>query len=589
MHPVTLLQDLAVMLVVAAAATLLCHVLKQPVVLGYLVAGLIVGPHTPPFSLIADEHTIGALAEIGLVLLMFGLGLHFSIRRLFSVGGVALAVALVEIVVMLGLGYGFGRLFGWTPMDSLFLGAILSISSTTIIVKVLEDLRLTGRPFAQIIFGSLIVEDVLAIALLALLSGLATGGAEDALALGSVLATLGQLMLFLVLVTVVGLLLVPRLFAYVAGWDSDEMLLVTALGVCFACALLAHRLEYSVALGAFLAGTLIAESSVATRVEGIVAPVRDMFSAVFFVAAGMTIAPETVAEHLVPVLAITAIAVVGKVTACAAGALAAGQRPEEALRVGMGMAQIGEFSFIIAQLGSSVGVTSAFLYPVTVAVSGVTTFLTPYLIRASDGLGMRLARVVPEGVKKPARYYRQWTVDFRDAGLSQRAAVRRVLRRLVSFIVLDVLLMLGLLSFAGVLQKRLAIANTPRIPYADIVVPVAALVLCLPILVHAVGKQRALTMALSELGVRPEARFGRGLLGGLLFALMLLPMLLVVVGFAVAMLESLPLAIVLLGVLLATTIAQWRRLAGLYTRAQLDIEATLAESPVPERPSAAQQ
>ena len=579
LHPVTLLQDLAVILVVAAAATLLCHAFKQPVVLGYLVAGLVVGPHTPPFSLISDEYAIASLAEIGLVLLMFGLGLHFSIRRLFSVGGIAVAVALVEIATMLMLGYGCGTAFGWTPMDSLFLGAILSISSTTIIVKALEDLRMTDRPFAHIIFGTLVVEDVLAIALLALLSGLGTAGAGEALAIGPVLTTLGELALFLVLMTTFGLLVLPRLFAYVARYDSNEMLLVTALGVCFASALLAHEFEYSIALGAFLAGALIAESPAGLRVETIVIPVRDAFSAVFFVAVGMMIEPATLVAYMVPVAVLTAVVVVGKVTACAAGAFLAGAKPHEAVRVGMGMAQIGEFSFIIAQLGSSIGVTSAFLYPMTVAISAVTTFLTPYLIKASDAASTLFARILPDDLMKPARYYERWLAGLREADTPERAVVRRILRRQFAFIALDLVLMLAILVFAGLLRQRFAHELAERLPYVNVLVPIAALLLCLPILVHAIGKQQALGMALSEIGIRPERTLGRALLRHLLFALMLLPTLLVVLAFAIAMLGSWPLALVLLPILIVTAIGQWRRLARLYTRAQLDIEATLAERP----------
>jgi CPA2 family monovalent cation:H+ antiporter-2 len=579
MHPVTLLQDLAVILVVAAAASLVCHALKQPVVLGYLVAGLLIGPHTPPFSFVTDEHTIGSLAEIGLVLLMFGLGLHFSIRLLFSVGRVAVTVAVVEITVMLGLGYATGRAFGWTAMDSVFLGAILSISSTTIIIKALEDLRMTGQPFARVIFGTLVVEDVLAIAILALLSGLATTGPGGGLELTSVLTTFGGLLLFLVLVTIAGLLLLPRLFVYVARWDSDEMLLVTALGVCFASALLAHQLEYSVALGAFLAGALIAESPVGARVETRVGPVRDTFSAVFFVAVGMMIEPSTLVGYLVPVAVVTVVVVVGKVVACTAGAFVAGLNPREAVRVGMGLAQIGEFSFIIAQLGSSVGVTSAFLYPVTVAVSAVTTFLTPYLIRASDTASELLGRLFPEGLKKPGRYYQRWLAGLSRVGGPQRVAMRRVLRRLIAFIVLDLLLVLAILVAAAVLKRRFASELAAWVPYADVLVPLAALLLCLPILVHAVGKEQVLTMALSEIGVRPDRVLGRALLRGLLFALLLLPMLLVVTGFAAAMLGSWQLVVILLGALLVIAVAQWRRLADLYARAQGDIEATLTERP----------
>lgn len=583
MHPVTLLQDLAIILMVAAAATLLCHALKQPVVLGYLIAGLVIGPHTPPFPLITDDYTIQAFAEVGLVLLMFGLGLHFSIRRLFEVGRVAMIVATIEIAVMITLGYWLGRAFGWSTMDAIFLGAILSISSSTIIIKALADLKMTHRPFAQIIFGTLIVEDILAIAMLALLSGLAVAGAgasaEEALSMGTVAYKLGELVLFMVLVTVVGLLLLPRLFAFVARYDSDEMLLVTALGICFVVSMLAYQMEYSVALGAFVAGALIAESPAGPRVEKTVAPVRDMFSAVFFVAVGMMIVPETLIAYWFPVLAITALVVVGKVGSCAFAAFLAGQPPARSLRAGMGMAQIGEFSFIIAQLGASIGVTSAFLYPVTVAVSAVTTFLTPFLIRTSDAFSHLLRRVLPEPLRQPARYYQRWLESVGSAAESERAMIRRILRRLAAYVLLDLLLIIAILASAGLAARHFQTELDALFVHASWLLPIAALVVCLPIIIHAIGKQRALAMAMAEVGLRSERQFGRAVLRHVLFGLMLLPTLLIVTSLAIAAIGSWPATLFLLTVLLLTAILLWRQLASLYTRAQLDITATLSERP----------
>jgi CPA2 family monovalent cation:H+ antiporter-2 len=577
MHPITLLQDLATILVVAAAATLLCHALKQPVVLGYLIAGMLIGPHTPPFPLIADQRTIASFAEVGLVLLMFGLGLHFSIRKLFEVGRVAVIVAVIEIAVMIALGYWLGRAFGWSTMDAIFLGAILSISSSTIIIKALEDLRMTDRPFAQIIFGTLIVEDIIAIAMLALLSGLAVAGAGgDALSLASVAYKLGELMLFLVLTTIVGLLVLPRLFAFVARFDSDEMLLVTALGVCFAVSLLAYQLEYSVALGAFVAGALVAESPAGARVESAVGPVRDMFSAVFFVAIGMMIDPATLIDHWLPVMVITTVVVIGKVGTCALGAFVAGAPPRRAVQSGMGMAQIGEFSFIIAQLGTTMGVVSQFVYPLTVAVSAITTFLTPYLIRASDGFSALLSRVLPERLKQPARYYQRWMEALSNVAETDRAIIRKILRRLTLYILLDLVLIVAILGSAGLLARRDDVVEL--IPYASILLPIGALLVCLPIIIHVIGKQRALAMALADVGVKTERPFGRALLRHVLFALMLLPTLLIVIAFAIAAIGSWP-GLLLLLILLAIAVVLWRQLASLYTRAQLDITATLAERP----------
>ena len=585
MHPVTLLQDLAIILMVAAAATLLCHALKQPVVLGYLIAGLIIGPYTPPFPLIEDEHTIQAFAEVGLVLLMFGLGLHFSIRRLFEVGRVAMIVATIEIAVMIVLGYWLGRAFGWSTMDAIFLGAILSISSSTIIIKALADLKMTHRPFAQIIFGTLIVEDILAIAMLALLSGLAVAGAsaQDALSFGTVVYKLGELVLFMVLVTIVGLLLLPRLFAFVARFDNDEMLLITALGICFMVSMLAYKMEYSVALGAFVAGALIAESPAGPRVERTVAPVRDMFSAVFFVAVGMMIVPETLIEYWLPVPAITALVVIGKVGSCAFAAFLAGQPPTRSVRAGMGMAQIGEFSFIIAQLGAVVGVTSAFLYPVTVAVSAVTTFLTPYLIRSSDAFSRLLARLLPDRLRQPARYYQRWLTSIGQAAESERAMMRRILRRLAGYIALDLLLIAAILASAGLAARQFRAELDALFTHASWLLPIAALVICLPIVIHAIGKQRALAMAMADVGLRGDRPLGRALLRHVLFALMLLPTLMIVAGSAIAAIGSWPATMALLAILFLIATMLWRQLASLYTRAQLDITATLSER-APDEP-----
>jgi CPA2 family monovalent cation:H+ antiporter-2 len=242
----TFLQDLAVVVIVAGLVTILFHRLNQPVVLGYLLAGFIIGPNTPPFSFVQDQHIIELLAELGVVFLLFDLGLRFSLRKLSRVGTTAIIAAILEILLMLLIGYGIGLGFGWERMDSLFLGAILAISSTTIIVKALQDLGLSRERFAEIIFGILIVEDILAIAIIALLSGVAVSGS---LQLTEVLKTLWQLGLFLVVVLVVGLIAVPRLLHYVSRFKSDEILLITALGLCFGVSLLALKLGYSVALG----------------------------------------------------------------------------------------------------------------------------------------------------------------------------------------------------------------------------------------------------------------------------------------------------------------------------------------------------
>src|SRR5580765_8482577 len=393
MHGVAFLQDLAVVMIVAGLVTIICHRLKQPVVLGYIVAGVIIGPHTPPFPFIKDEESIQTLAELGVVFLMFSLGLEFSLRKLRKVGFAALIAAALEILLMAWVGYEIGRAFGWKAMDCIFLGAMLSISSTTIIVKALGELGRTKEKFAELIFGILIVEDILAIVMIALLSGIAMTGS---LAVGEVFNTTARLAIFLAVSLVLGLLAVPRLLGYVARFKSNEMLLITVLGLCFGVSLLAVKLNYSVALGAFVIGAVIAEAREIHRIEILTEPIRDMFSAVFFVAIGLLIDPKLLGQHGLPVAVITLAVVLGKVVTCAFGAFVAGNDTRTAVRVGMGLAQIGEFSFIIASLGVTLNVTSKFLYPVAVAVSVLTTLLTPYLIKSADGVVSWFDRVAPK-------------------------------------------------------------------------------------------------------------------------------------------------------------------------------------------------
>src|SRR6266545_77680 len=411
MHTVMFLQDLAVVMMVAGLVTVLFHRFKQPVVLGYIMAGVIIGPHTPPFPLIHEEETINTLAELGVILLMFSLGLEFSLRKLRQVGGTAFIAAFLEILLMVWVGYEIGRLFGWSTMDCIFLGAILSISSTTIIVKALGELGKTKERFAQLIFGILIIEDILAIAMIALLSGIAMTGSLN---VGQVGTTIGKLAIFLVATLVVGLIAVPRLLGYVARFKSNEMLLVTVLGLCFGVSLLAVKLGYSVALGAFIIGAIIAEAREIHRIETLVEPVRDMFSAIFFVAIGLLIDPKMLGAYWLPILVITLAVVFGKVFTCAFGAFMGGNGSRTSLRVGMGLAQIGEFSFIIASLGLTLNVTSKFLYPIAVAVSAITTLLTPYLIKSADGLVNLFDRVAPRPLVNSLEIYTRWVGQLGD-------------------------------------------------------------------------------------------------------------------------------------------------------------------------------
>lgn len=396
-HLPDLIRDLALILGTAAVVTLLFRRLKQPVVLGYLVAGMLVGPNIPLLPSVVDISGVRTWAEIGVVFLLFGLGLEFSFKRLARVGGTASLTAGFEIATMLGLGFMTGRLLGWTTMDSLFLGGILSISSTTIIIRAIDELGLRRRKFVGLVFGVLVVEDLVAILLLVLLSTVALSrqfhGAELA-------ASVLQLGFFLILWFLGGIFLVPTLLKRARAYLNDETTLVFSLGLCLIMVLIAAEAGFSPALGAFIMGSIIGETRDAERVEKLIRPVRDLFAAVFFVSVGMLIAPRVLIDYAGPILLVTLVTVVGKFASTVVGAILAGQSLRHGIQAGFSLAQIGEFSFIIANLGLSLRVTSDFLHPIAVAVSALTTFTTPYLIRSADPFVSWLETRLPGGVSR---------------------------------------------------------------------------------------------------------------------------------------------------------------------------------------------
>ncbi len=500
------IQDLAVVMALAGVVTVLFHRLKQPVVLGYIAAGVIIGPYTPPFQLIHDEQTIQTLGELGVVFLMFSLGLEFSLKKLFKVGATAILAALSEIVLMMWVGYEIGHAFGWSAMDSLFLGAILAISSTTIIVKALSDLGFKREPFAQLVFGILIVEDILAIAMLVLLSGIAQTGEVSA---GLAFGTLGKLLLFMLVSLLVGILVVPRALAYVARVGSDEMLLVSVLGFCFGFCLLVVKLDYSIALGAFLIGAIMAESRHLHRIEHLVAPLRDVFSAIFFVTIGLMLNPLVLVDYAWPIAVISVAVIVGKLVSCGLGTLLAGRDGRTAMRVGMTVSQIGEFSFIIASLGLTLKVTSSFLYPVAVTVSAITTLTTPYLIRFADPLSQRLARAMPTPVVNVFGLYGQWLRSLlpQSGGPTLFSMTQRILLQIAVNLALVSAIFIGV-SYGARYASPMLGDWLPDERLQRAVLWGAALLLSMPFLVAVWRKTKSLALLLAEVSVQP-AKAGR--------------------------------------------------------------------------------
>jgi len=407
MTEMVLLRDLSVVMVAAAATTMVCQYFKQPVVIGYLLAGLLIGPHTPPFALVKDLHSIHTMAELGLVFLLFAVGLEFNLPKLKRVGPSAAIAAVLEVIGMFAIGYEVGRLFGWGVYDRLVLGAILSISSTTIIIKVFMDLKQTREDFAQLVLGILILEDIVAVIILTLLSGLGASASQEAAGL-AVLASLWKVSLFTVLFLIIGLATVPPLIQRIARMESPETLGITTLGLCLAGALLANVAGFSVALGAFLIGSIIGVSRDSNRVEEWIHPVRDMFSAIFFVAAGMLLDMRVLIEHWNWILILTGVTVVGKIVTGTAGAFLAGYPMNTSLKAGVSLGQIGEFSFVFATLAIASGKASHFLYPLAVSVSVLTTVLTPFLIRRSDTISGWIMAKLPVPVTSRLNRYHQW-------------------------------------------------------------------------------------------------------------------------------------------------------------------------------------
>ncbi|MBH1971371.1 cation:proton antiporter [Moraxellaceae bacterium AER2_44_116] len=575
MHAEAFIQDLAVIMLVAGMVTLLFHRFKLPVVLGYILAGVIIGPHTPPFSLIHDENTIHTLAELGLMFLLFSLGLEFNLKKLGKVGASALVAGFIEITLMMFVGYSIGRFFQWQPMDALFLGAMMAISSTTIIVKALDELNLKHHRFAQLIFGILLVEDVIAIAIIALLSGIATSGSLSA---GDVFTTLSKLVLFMVVSLLVGILTIPRLLNFVDKFRSQEMLLVTVLGLLFGFCLLVVKLQYSMALGAFVIGAIIAESRQVKKIERLIEPLRDMFSAIFFVAIGLLFNPSVLFEHTFPIVVIASAVIIGKMVSCSIGAFISGQDGRTSLRVGMGLAQIGEFSFIIASLGISLKVTSDFLYPIAVAVAAVTALTTPFFMKSADGVSKQVARVIPQSISEVANAYTLWLQSIQPQGDS--VVIAKIIRRIVIHVLVNfaVVIAIFLMSayFVDVLEQHLPILIIHE-GLEKTVVWSGALLLALPFLIAAYRKLKALSMLLAEMSAGNYSMQTRKVISEVIPIVAILVMLLLVSALSASILPPVNLLLAVLGLFAVLVPLLWGRFVKLHSRLQIALIETLDE------------
>ena len=387
-----LIKDLALILMVAGVVTLVFKKLKQPLVLGYVVAGFLVSPHMPYLASVVDHQDIHTWADIGVMFLLFSLGLDFSFKKILKMGASPIISTITIVFCMMMLGMVVGHLFGWGKMDCIFLGGMLAMSSTTIIYKAFDDLGLRQQQFASLVMSVLILEDILAIVMMVMLSAVASGNSPGG---SQMLGSVAKIAFFLVLWFVVGIFAIPMFLRQVRKLMNSEVLLIVALGLCCAMAVLSTKVGFSSAFGAFVMGSILAETIEAEKIIRLVEPVKNLFGAIFFVSVGMLVDPKILVDYALPILCLVMTILVGQSLFGSFAYMLGGESLKSAMKCGFSMAQIGEFSFIIASLGLSLGVIGDFLYPVVVAVSVITTFLTPYMIRLATPAYNKLERHLP--------------------------------------------------------------------------------------------------------------------------------------------------------------------------------------------------
>jgi CPA2 family monovalent cation:H+ antiporter-2 len=574
------LQNLAVVLGVAAVTTVLFQLLRQPVVLGYILAGMLVGPHVP-LPVVADAQMIQTLSELGVILVMFAIGLEFELQKLVRVAPRGGAAALIESSISFSLGFGLGRMLSWSTRECLYAGACVAISSTTIIAKAFAEQKV-DKKLHDLVFSVLIVEDLIAIVLLAFLTTFSVGGHLDLAAIGAVAS---RLLTFLVVCLAAGLVIVPRVFRRIVALGRAETTLVASVGLCFALAFVANSLGYSVALGAFIAGMLIAESGAQKQVEHLVLPVRDMFAAIFFVSVGMLIDPKLIAQNVGYVLAFTALVVLAKTVGVSLGSFLTGHGINASVKAGMSLAQIGEFSFIIAGLGVSTHVAPRALYPTIVAVSAITTLTTPWLIRASDRAAAALDALMPPRLQTFVALYGHWLEALRAA--PRRTDVWGRIRRVSKLLAFDAAVVMVVVVAGSTQMRTIDRFVTAHLPvpagYAHAIAIVAIALVTLPFLVGIGRCARFLGLALATQAL-PESVEGK-----VDFAVTPRRVLVVTLQLAIVMIVGLPLlavtqpflppfvgAVLLLLALTAIGVLFWRRTTSLqdHVRAGAEIVAT---------------
>lgn len=426
MHLDSLISDLALILIVAAVVTLLFKKINQPVVLGYIVAGFLISPNFVYLPTVVAETDIHTWADIGVVFLMFGLGLEFSFKKISTVGGSAFVIAMTVMSAMIVIGAGVGHLLGWDRMDCIFLGGMLSMSSTMIILKAYEEYDLKKKRFAQIVLGALVIEDIAGIFMMIILTTISVSRNVSGVAM---FTEIGLMLVYLIVWLLLGIYLVPSVLKSITKLVNDELMVICAIAFCLGMVVIANLIGFSSALGAFMAGSILAGTVQATRIENLVKPIKDLFGAIFFVSVGMMIVPELLIQYIGPILLITAVTIIGQMTFATIGILLSGQSLHTAVRGGFSMVQIGEFSFIVATLGMSLGVISDFLYPIIVCVSVITSFTTPIFIKNSERAFQFIDDKIPDGLWAFIRKNTTENRSSRDKDEDWMIYIRKVLLR----------------------------------------------------------------------------------------------------------------------------------------------------------------
>ena len=471
-----LIADLALILICAGVMTLLFKSLKQPIVLGYIVAGFLASPNMPYMPSVTDMHGIHVWSEIGVIFLLFALGLEFSFKKILKMGAAPIIAAISIILAMMYVGSFTGSLFGWSNMDCIFLGGMLAMSSTTIIFKAFDDMGLRQQRFAGLVLSVLIIEDILAIVLMVMLSTLAVSKEFEG---SQMIQSILQLGLYLVLWFTVGLYLIPLALRKLKPLMNSETLLITSLALCFGMVVAASAAGFSAAFGAFVMGSILAETVEAEAIEHLVAPVKNLFGAIFFVSVGMMVDVNLIIEYIVPILSIIAAVLLGQTILSTCGFLLSGQSLKTSMQCSFSLTQIGEFAFILATLGTSLHVTSDFLYPIVVAVSVFTTFTTPYMIRLAEPAYHALTRILPAGLiaklerntdesdeKAPDELQQLWNVNLK------RFIFNMLINSVLCIAIMSVMLYYGQPLIAGIVPDKWVHAVTALI----------ALILCSPFL-----------------------------------------------------------------------------------------------------------